>query len=70
VLKASRVPVLFVLGRHDAAVPLQDGWKQCHLPQIAYIHLLEQAGHMGMREETGKANEILTQFVNATENFA
>ncbi|HET7896671.1 MAG TPA: alpha/beta hydrolase [Flavisolibacter sp.] len=70
VLQTSKVPVLFVLGRHDTAVPLQDGWKQCYLPQISYIQILEQAGHMGMREETEKANQILVQFVNATENIA
>ena len=70
VLKQSNVPVLFVMGRHDAAVPLQDGLKQCHLPQIAYIHILEKSGHMGMIEEGNEANQILSQFVNATEKTA
>jgi pimeloyl-ACP methyl ester carboxylesterase len=70
VLKDSPVPVLFVLGRHDGAVPLPDGLKQGHLPQITYIHILENSGHMGMREEVNKANEILSQFVNATEKTA
>jgi pimeloyl-ACP methyl ester carboxylesterase len=70
VLKESAVPVLFVMGRHDVAVPLQDGLKQCHLPQLSYIHILENAGHMGMIEEKEAANRILTQFVNAIENTA
>jgi pimeloyl-ACP methyl ester carboxylesterase len=70
VLQDSQVPVLFVMGRHDSAVPLPDGLKQGHLPQITYIHILENSGHMGMREEVNKTNEILSQFVNAIEKTA
>lgn len=70
VLKGSNVPVLFVLGQHDVAVPLQDGLKQCYIPQLSYIHLLENAGHMGMIEEKEKANQIITQFVNTIETTA
>jgi pimeloyl-ACP methyl ester carboxylesterase len=67
VLKNAQVPVLFVLGRHDNAVPLEDGLKQCHLPQLSYIELLEQAGHMGMVEEPEKTNAILTMFTKSLE---
>lgn len=70
VLSKAKVPVLFVLGSYDTAVPLQDGLKQCHLPQIAYIHVLKNSAHMGMKEELNEANAILSQFVNATENLA
>ena len=67
VLQEANVPGLVVLGRHDTAVPLPDGLKQSHLPQLSYIHILEGAGHMGMVEEKEKANDILTQFVNTIE---
>lgn len=67
VLRNSKVPVLFVLGRHDTAVPLEDGLKQCYLPQLSYIHILENAGHMGMIEEKENTNQILSQFVNTIE---
>lgn len=67
VLKESKVPVLFVLGHHDIAVPLRDGLAQCHLPSLSYIHFLENTGHMGMIEETEKANAILSEFVNTIE---
>jgi pimeloyl-ACP methyl ester carboxylesterase len=70
VLEKSEVPVLFVMGRHDIAAPLADGLKQCHLPQIAYIHILEQSGHMGMIEEELSANRILSQFVFSIEKTA
>ena len=67
VLRNSRVPVLFVMGRHDTAVPLEDGLKQCYLPPVSYIHILENAGHMGMIEEQPATNAILSQFVNTIE---
>lgn len=69
VLRESTVPVLFVLGQHDAAVPLQDGLKQCYLPQIAYIHILEKAGHMGMIEEKNRAAQLMLQFITTTEKI-
>jgi pimeloyl-ACP methyl ester carboxylesterase len=70
VLAQSKVPVLFVMGRHDNAVPLQDGLRQCYLPQIAYIHILAHSGHMGMQEEPTEANHILSRFVMKTEKTA
>lgn len=63
VLKSSTVPVLFVMGRHDNAVPLEDALKQCHLPALAHVHLLEGSGHMGMKEEVERTNEILSAFI-------
>lgn len=70
VLRESKVPVLFVMGQHDMAVPLQDGLKQCYLPQLSYIHILRNSGHMGMIEERNETNQILSQFVNTTEKTA
>ncbi|HVK96723.1 MAG TPA: alpha/beta hydrolase [Flavisolibacter sp.] len=63
ILKETKLPVLFILGRYDNAVPLEDGLKQCHLPQLSYIHILEKSGHMGMVEESGKSNIIISTFV-------
>ncbi|RYZ22577.1 MAG: alpha/beta fold hydrolase [Chitinophagaceae bacterium] len=63
VLKEAKIPVLFVLGRADNAVPLSDGLAQCHLPATAQVHLLEEAGHMGMRECPEAANEILNTYL-------
>jgi pimeloyl-ACP methyl ester carboxylesterase len=63
VLKKAAVPVLFILGETDTAVPLQDGLKQCHLPEKSYIHILHQSGHMGMLEEANASNRILENFL-------
>lgn len=63
ILKNSRLPVLFILGKYDNAVPLKDGLEQCSLPDLAYIHVLENAGHMGMREEPAESNQILRNYL-------
>ena len=63
VLKNIRIPMLFILGKYDNAVSLKDGLEQCSLPDLAYIHVLENSGHAGMREEPEKANEILKNFL-------
>lgn len=66
VLKQTTVPVLFVLGQWDVAVPPADGWKQCYLPQKSYIHMLYQSGHMGMVEEVEKSNQLLNEYLVQT----
>lgn len=63
VLENSQVPVLFVMGKFDKAAPLEDVLKQCHLPQLSYIELLQNSGHMGMVEETERSNMLLSEFV-------
>lgn len=61
-------PVLFIIGKHDTAVPYEQGLKQSHLPHISYIHILEHAGHMGMWEEKEKANNALLSFLAAADS--
>ncbi len=63
ILKDTKNPVLFVAGEHDNAIALNDIMKQCHLPEKSYFHLLKKSGHMGMMEETTKANRILEEFL-------
>jgi pimeloyl-ACP methyl ester carboxylesterase len=63
VLKNSKVPVLFIMGKYDVAVPAEDTLKQCHLPEKSYIHLLQHTGHMGMLEEPEVANRYLEEFL-------
>jgi pimeloyl-ACP methyl ester carboxylesterase len=57
------MPVLFVLGKEDAAIPFQDTLKLASMPDISYIHVLEHSGHMGMIEEPDKSNQILNKFL-------
>lgn len=66
ILRRTALPVLFILGKWDTAVPLQDGLAQCYLPQIAYIHVLDRSGHMGMAEEPEASTNILKNFLSET----
>lgn len=61
-LRKAAVPVLFIMGKYDNAVPFADSLKQCHLPEKSYIHILQNSGHMGMMEETGRCNRVLEEF--------
>ncbi|MGC4036721.1 MAG: alpha/beta hydrolase [Chitinophagaceae bacterium] len=66
ILQETALPVLFIAGNYDTAVPLNDCLKQSHLPSVSFFHLLENSGHMGMLEESVKANMILEDFLNKT----
>lgn len=66
ILRNSTSPVLFIAGKYDTAVPLTDSLKQCHLPSLSYIHILENSGHLGMLEEPEKVNQILKNFLDKT----
>jgi pimeloyl-ACP methyl ester carboxylesterase len=65
VLKNWQKPVLFLLGKFDPAAPLQDCLQQVHLPAISHVHILQNSAHMGMWEETLKANEALAHFLHS-----
>jgi pimeloyl-ACP methyl ester carboxylesterase len=64
VLKTTKLPVLFIMGEHDVAIPINDGLKLCKLPEKAYFHVLHQSGHMGMLEESEKTNRLLEVFLS------
>lgn len=64
VLKSNRLPVLFVMGTEDTAAPMADVLKQVSLPDISYIHVLRDTGHMGMWEATDQMNQLLLAFIN------
>jgi pimeloyl-ACP methyl ester carboxylesterase len=63
-LKTTHLPVLFILGKYDNAIPLNDTLKLAHMPEKAYIHILYYSGHMGMLEEDDNSNHILKKFLS------
>jgi len=63
VLKMTKIPILFIIGEYDYAIPLEESLRQCHLPEMSYIHFLKKSGHMGMLEEPEKVNQILKDFL-------
>lgn len=62
VLRSFHKPVLFIIGKEDHAVPLQDSLLQCYISPISYVHILEKSGHQGMWEETQLSNSYLIHF--------
>jgi len=63
-LKTTNRPVLFLMGRHDGVVKIDDVLPQSHLPALSYIHILEQSGHMGMIEELEETSRVLNEFIS------
>jgi len=63
VLRQFAGPFLFVIGEEDQAVPLAASLPQTYLPGLAHIHLLGQAGHLGMLEDPARSNAILDSFL-------
>lgn len=64
VLKSNRLPILFVMGTEDMAAPMDDVLKQVSLPEISYIHVLPDCGHMGMWEAPDTLNQLLLAFIH------
>jgi pimeloyl-ACP methyl ester carboxylesterase len=64
VLKGSNLPVLFIIGTEDVAVPVKDSLEQTHMPICTYIHVLENAGHMSMIETPEIAADYIAVFLN------
>ena len=68
ILKNTKVPVLFVMGVYDNAAPVKDMLQQCYLPEKSYIHIFQNAGHMGMLEEVEKSNRVFENFIADNSN--
>jgi pimeloyl-ACP methyl ester carboxylesterase len=62
VLQKTKVPVLFIAGKEDPAVPLETTLQQCHLPEDSMVHFLGHVGHMGMFERTSRTRDALVKF--------
>jgi pimeloyl-ACP methyl ester carboxylesterase len=65
VLKNFPRPVLFIIGEHDKAIPFDQSMQQVYFPAQSHIHILRNSAHMGMWEETDKANTALLDFLLA-----
>jgi pimeloyl-ACP methyl ester carboxylesterase len=63
ILRTLKIPMLFIAGKYDNAIPLNDMLQQCHLPEISYFHILAESGHMGMLEEDEKTNRFLNDYL-------
>ena len=50
VLSENNFPFLFIAGKQDQAITLEQTLEQCHLPKVSYTLFLDETGHMGMYE--------------------
>ncbi len=64
VLQPLQVPVLFIIGKDDNAIPMDSILPQVTLPAVSSIYIFEEVGHMGMWEEFEESNAAVQQFVN------
>ena len=63
VLVNSKVPVCFIVGKQDIAVPTENSLNQTFLPKVSDIHILQDVGHMGVFEAPKKTADILIDFI-------
>lgn len=68
VLEKINCPVLFIVGKQDTAVPMEESLNQTALPKIADIHILPSVGHMGMFEAKRKTAKIIKNFLSNVVN--
>lgn len=62
VLRQADFPFLFISGKQDQAVTLEQTLAQCHLPKLAYTLFLDQTGHMGMFERPAETLAAIRNF--------
>lgn len=67
VLKQLTIPVLFIIGEKDEAIPKTFSLKQTLLPDIADIHFLPNIGHMGMFEAQKTTVKIIRNFAKTCQ---
>jgi pimeloyl-ACP methyl ester carboxylesterase len=63
VLKKIKVPVLFIIGEEDKAVPLDASLEQAAFPAKAVKHILSDTAHMGMFEKKEETLKIVEDFL-------
>jgi pimeloyl-ACP methyl ester carboxylesterase len=64
VLRQFTGPVLFIIGRDDTVIPLQQALEQSWLPSISQLHILKHAGHQAMLENPEESNRLIRDFIN------
>ncbi|HEY8402705.1 MAG TPA: alpha/beta hydrolase [Cytophagaceae bacterium] len=62
-LKQTKLPVLFIIGKDDSAVPFEKSMEQSQIPAMAEVCILDQTGHMGMFEKKEESLKAVRDFV-------
>lgn len=64
VLQEANFPVLFIAGKYDQAVTLEQTLQQCYLPKEAHVLFLDKTGHLGMFEKPAETLATLKSFAD------
>jgi pimeloyl-ACP methyl ester carboxylesterase len=62
ILRNTKLPVLFVIGKEDNVVPYKEMLSQSTMPLNSMVELFEQVGHTSMLECPEKVNDVLNNF--------
>ena len=68
VLKNAKYPVLYIIGKNDNAVPLQNSIDQCYFAEKSYNLILGNAAHMCMFEKEKESQNMILYFANECLN--
>lgn len=60
----TKVPVLFVIGKHDSKIPIEKMKDQIIVPRISETLILENSGHMSFIEEEDICRETIKNFAS------
>lgn len=62
ILKISNIPWLFIAGKHDSLIPLEQITLQSSFCSRSMIELLNNSGHLGMIEESSQSQTAIIKF--------
>lgn len=68
ILKESKVPVLFVFGKHDNLIPYKEALELLSLPEVSKLELFENVGHTSMYECPQNLNICINNFCKEVLN--
>lgn len=61
-LRASKIPMQWIIGSEDKATPKEEALQQAYLAEINHVHIYPDTGHMSMRERPARIKEDLSLF--------
>lgn len=67
VLKQTKAPVLFVIGKEDTSASPKNLLQQVSLPSVSSVYLFDKVGHLGMLETPEASLKMLTGFIRFCE---
>jgi len=63
-LMQAKIPFLFIAGKEDSRIPVQNVMAQAILPELAEVLILSNVGHMGFIEAKTETLQMIKGFLN------